>query len=311
MKVILIHNPDAGMERWIDAAQLLGMLRAAGYEVTYQSTKERDWCKVLDKPADLVAVAGGDGIVGRVAKRCVGKQVPIAILPLGTANNIARSLGLMDVPLATLAKAWPASPRVKIDIGCATGPWGTSDFLEGIGVGLFTDVMARLDVHRNRAFARVKNRIATVHQVLRGTLRKFSPFGMAVTLDGRDLSGDFIMLEVLNTQSVGPILHLAPEADPGDGQLDVVCFYQGDQMELIQHFAQGDLRERSSGHAPLRGFRLTMHSVEMPIHIDDEILSATTGIGPGVDGAVSVGLKNAQTVFLGYARQGVAVIAPG
>ena len=105
MQVTLVHNPDAGEGR-VSADQLLRTIGKAGYNARYQSTKDLDWHKVLDMPADIIAVAGGDGIVGRVAKRCIGRGTPIAVLPLGTANNIARSLGLTDISLDRLVEDW-------------------------------------------------------------------------------------------------------------------------------------------------------------------------------------------------------------
>ena len=50
-----------------------------------------------------------------------------------------------------------------------------------------------------------------------------------ITLDGKDFSGEYILVEVMNIQYIGPSLHLAPSADPGDGQLEVhVAFMIGE-----------------------------------------------------------------------------------
>src|SRR5688572_17124359 len=134
MKVTLVHNPDAGTSGHVTAAELRRIIGNAGYTTRYQSAKELDWPRVLDAPTDIIAVAGGDGIVGRVAKRCVGRGTPIAVLPLGTANNIARSLGLTDIPLDRLVDDWQTAPHKKVDVAWATRPWGTRAFLEGLGV---------------------------------------------------------------------------------------------------------------------------------------------------------------------------------
>ena len=75
----------------------------------YQSCKEKKWKKVLKKPCDIVAVAGGDGTVGKVARELIEKRIPIAVLPLGTANNIAKSLGIADIPLQDLVASWTAA----------------------------------------------------------------------------------------------------------------------------------------------------------------------------------------------------------
>src|SRR5687768_18029855 len=106
MKVTVIHNPDAGNGDQPSGEEIIELIRRAGHEPRYQSSKEDGWQTALEDPGDLVAVAGGDGIVGTVAKRMIGRATPIAVLPLGTANNIAKTLDLMDVPLGELIRGW-------------------------------------------------------------------------------------------------------------------------------------------------------------------------------------------------------------
>src|SRR5262245_14369677 len=91
MQVTLIHNPDAGQGHdALTADQLDRLVREAGHEPVYQSTKDNDFPSVVD---GLVVAAGGDGTVTKVAHRLNARQ-SMAILPLGTANNIANSLGV-------------------------------------------------------------------------------------------------------------------------------------------------------------------------------------------------------------------------
>jgi len=59
-----------------------------------------------EEPGDIVAVAGGDGPVGKVARRLIGSPTPIAILPLGTANNIANTLDVTGKSLKELIRSW-------------------------------------------------------------------------------------------------------------------------------------------------------------------------------------------------------------
>ena len=93
MRVTLIHNPTAGEDAQPARDDLLRLLCSTGHVIFYQSSKEKSWKQALHEPCDLVVAAGGDGLVGKVAKRLIGRQTPLAILPLGTANNLARTLG--------------------------------------------------------------------------------------------------------------------------------------------------------------------------------------------------------------------------
>ena len=135
MRVTLIHNPGAGRQE-NDAAALLKLLRRAGHKPRYQSSKEKGWDRVLDKRADLVVVAGGDGTVASVTRRMVRRGVPVAILPAGTANNVANSLGLLKKPFEELVQGWRDARRVRLDLGIVSGPWGERRFIEGVGLGL-------------------------------------------------------------------------------------------------------------------------------------------------------------------------------
>src|SRR5688572_16963626 len=94
VRVTLIHNPGAGEDDQPSGTELQALIRKAGHDVRYQSADEKTWMSVLEEPADVIAVAGGDGTVGGIAKKLVGRRVPIAPLPLGTANNISKTLGL-------------------------------------------------------------------------------------------------------------------------------------------------------------------------------------------------------------------------
>jgi diacylglycerol kinase (ATP) len=96
MRIILIHNPKAGRDNH-SKKDLMAALAKAGQHAIYQST-ENDYKKPLKKPADLVLVAGGDGTVGKVGRELIDSGIPLSVLPLGTANNLARSLGFIASP---------------------------------------------------------------------------------------------------------------------------------------------------------------------------------------------------------------------
>jgi diacylglycerol kinase (ATP) len=85
-----MHNPKAGRGKH-DKNELLAALARAGHHATYQSTKKNDYKKALKKSADLVLAAGGDGTIGKVGRELIDSDIPLSVLPLGTANNLAQS----------------------------------------------------------------------------------------------------------------------------------------------------------------------------------------------------------------------------
>jgi diacylglycerol kinase family enzyme len=271
MKVTLIHNPDAGDEHpAVD--ELLGWIRAAGHTVTYQSSKSEAWHRALAEPGDLVAVAGGDGIVGSVALRLIGRGIPIAVLPLGTANNISNTLGIADTALDRLVSGWAAAHRISFGVGVVQGPWGSTHFIEGIGIGLLAKAMTHLD---DAALAHVDNSEGRVRyglRWLRDHLWEYPPKKLGITLDGKDLSGEHVLLEALNIQHIGPGLHLAPTADPADGVLEVVRFSGDERRDLDNYLASRLQVECDPPQWTIHGgYRLRVKWDGYDLHIDDKI----------------------------------------
>src|SRR5947209_3037973 len=103
MRITLIHNPSAGRGKH-RKKRLMAALAEAGHDATYQSIKKRRYKSALKRPADLILVAGGDGTVTKIARRLVDTSVPLAVLPLGTANNLARTLGFIASPEKLIAR---------------------------------------------------------------------------------------------------------------------------------------------------------------------------------------------------------------
>lgn len=275
MRVTLIHNPEAGRDEQLSADDLVRLVRDAGHSAVYQSSKHADWQQSLDEPTDLVAVAGGDGVVGLVAKRLVGKHVPLTILPMGTANNVAAAFNLKNRPLDQLIAGWTSSHRRKFDVGAAMGPWGSSFFVEGVGIGAFTETMSRLDARRNADLAHHEDMVKKIHAVLhilKIRLEGCQAIRLKMALDGRDLSGEYVLLEAMNIRSIGPNLSLAPDADSGDGLLDIVLVSDHEREKLTRY-----LTELIAGKKLLpdltvhRGRHLHIECDELRVHIDDDV----------------------------------------
>ena len=94
MKIILIHNPDAGDDAQPSGDQIARLMPKARNKESYFASKDKKWKKAQKKPGDFVAFAGGDGTFVRIARRLNDSRTPIAVLPMGTANNIANTIGV-------------------------------------------------------------------------------------------------------------------------------------------------------------------------------------------------------------------------
>ena len=214
-------------------------------------------------------------MVGLVVKRLIGKPVPVTVLPMGTANNIARALNLKGRPLDQLIAGWADGRRVRIDIGVANGPWGSDYFIEGLGAGAFTDTMSRLDARKNVDLAHhddTDKKIISALQIMKIRLESCSALRLKLAIDGRNLSGDYVLLEAMNIRSIGPNLCLAPCADPVDGLLDFVLVRDDERDQLNQYLSARIEGKRSAPELKVeRGRRLHIECDETRVHIDDDV----------------------------------------
>jgi diacylglycerol kinase family enzyme len=298
VRITLIHNPGAGRQGRNGASKLEKLLRDAGHKVRYQSSKEDGWGDALKSPADLIVVAGGDGTVARVTKRMVGRGIPVALLPSGTANNIARTLGLLERPFEELMRGWENARRVKLDVGTAEGPWGERRFVEGVGVGLFASLLTRPK--------KIGKRGRRTGDIVEGALRRLKdaaarcePVELVAALDGKDISGRYLLLEALNLRYVGPNLFLAPDSQPGDGQFDVVLVTEAERARLVEYLEKWqDNRERLAVLPSRRGKRLQIEWTGFELHIDDKLRPKNSADPEEVAGLVEARMDGAAVEFL-------------
>ena len=304
MRVTLIHNPGAGKQEY-DAKALRKLLRRAGHKPRYQSSKEKGWDRVLDKRADLVAVAGGDGTVASVARRMVGRGIPVAVLPMGTANNIARSLGLLKKSFEDLVEGWRDARRVPLDVGIVCGPWGERYFIEGVGAGLFAGLLVRSEQNKGRK--EKENKTKGPARVVDGALRRLKeaaetaePVEIGARLDGVDISGSYLLFEAVNLPYIGPNLYIAPDNRAGDGQLEVVLVPEAQRARLVKYLEHWhENRERPSLLPSRRGKHLQIEWTGFALHIDDKLRPKRKPEPEDVAGLVDVRVDGAAVEFLG------------
>jgi len=265
VRVTLIHNPSAGLDG-LDGIALASLMLSAGYHVRQQSRKSKSFPAALSEPADLIAVAGGDGTVITVIDRLPPQAPPIAIIPAGNANNIANSLGIGGRPQEIIA-AWEGAERRKLDCWEAHGPWGVRLIVEGVGLGALADIMAK----HKRGHRKFSVEEARTH--LRERLDKQRARAARLRLDDKRIEGEFVLLEILNFPMVGPRAALAPDADPFDGTLDVVCVRPEDHDLVCAWLDAG------GGPPPIAAKRardVTLTWEDGPVHLGDKIWEASS-----------------------------------
>lgn len=218
MRALLLHNPTAGTGGH-DKDDILAALKLAGFETRYASTKKEGAAEALREKADLLVVGGGDGTVRLALTRLGDLNTPVALLPLGSANNIARSLGIAGTP-SELAESWRLGRTLPFDVGTVTRGNETTAFVEAFGVGVMPETIRR---RAKEGKADGADDLRRGRKALRKALQQAAPLDATLTIDGIAVDGQFLGIEVLNIGFTGPGLPLACDADPGDRLLDVVC----------------------------------------------------------------------------------------
>jgi diacylglycerol kinase family enzyme len=280
MQAYLIYNPNSGGNANTEPETFAQALKEAGFEPIYKATSsEDDLDSILVNVQGLVVVAGGDGSVRAVATRLLGKDIPIAILPMGTANNIGRTLGISGSPLEIIAGLRDPR-RCFFDVGHVRSPWGEDYFLEAFGYGLFADTLEAYEPEKGKSVIRSI-------QAITKTIRDFRPRHCRLVLDGKNISGNYLLVEAFNTPAMGPRLKLAPDADPGDGLLDVVRIdkaYQEGYLRFLTSMLNGEIGELP--HVEVcRGRQLKIAWKGFPFHVDAEVRPERAARSPSVSPA--------------------------
>ncbi len=186
------------------------------YETSVDDPGHRMTAAALERAADLVLVAGGDGTVRTVCSDLAGTGVPVALIPAGTANQLARNLGIPLDEDAALSVAFEGV-AVPVDLIRFAADGATGHFVVMGGVGLDAAIMAQTRPELKRLVGSAAYFLAAAQQV--GT----TPFEVTVTIDDDPpVTRQAIIALVGNVGTLHGTIQVFPDADPYDSSLDVM-----------------------------------------------------------------------------------------
>jgi diacylglycerol kinase family enzyme len=276
MNVWILCNEAAG--RGLSRDDLQKLAESAGHSVLGVA-EHYDERTSLPKGLDVVVAAGGDGTVATVAEIASKTSAALAILPLGTANNIATSLGL-TAPVPELIASWSTAGHTPFDLGFARAASKEWLVVEGVGAGLVPTGIARAQAELEiREALSPAAEVAASVRAFRAALADLEPRPWTLVLDGKEISDAFLLVEILNIRSIGPNLVLGPDATPSDGYFDVIMAQHHHRQELLTY-----LDHRADGRdtrlaLPCRRAREVVITGCAALHIDDQRVD-TCGVGP-------------------------------
>jgi diacylglycerol kinase (ATP) len=221
---LIVVNPIAGGGR---ARRLVGWLEdrlrfrpGATLRVTTRAGEAEELAAAAARAGhDRVIAVGGDGTVQEVVNGLLtagAQAVELGVLPVGTGNDLARSLGLPRDAEGAWARA--IGPQLRaMDVGLArNGEQRERWFASAAGVGFDAQVAAAMARRRGWQASRAGYLATTLLE-----LRRFHNRRVRIRLDGTEHHADVLFVAIANGAFYGGGMHIAPGAQPDDGHLDI------------------------------------------------------------------------------------------
>jgi diacylglycerol kinase (ATP) len=224
---------------------------------------------LLAQPPDLLAVCGGDGTMNEIATAIPEPPFPVALLPAGTANVLARELGLPLNPVRALKIALKGNAQ-KIDLGLL-GPGFRRRFLFVAGIGFDAYVVSQVRPALKSKLGIVAYAVAILECLQRYHFPEFQ-----ITTGGRTFTAASCL--VCNSKRYGGGLLFCPAADMHDGFLDILILEGRSRLALAGFLLRAWLQQPMKG-----GWIHRLQSKDIRIE-------GAEGVSVQVDGELAGGL---------------------
>jgi len=217
---------------------------------------------------DRIVLAGGDGTVNLALDALLELEKPFGLLPSGTANDLARSLGIPQSPERALEVILEGRRR-RIDVARINDV----SFVNAIGIGLGPRMTREMDAESKARFG-----VAAYAGGILRALKRQPVFRARIESDERVRQGDFVQITVANGIHYGGGMTVAYDAKIDDGLLDVLLVPRQSRWSLLGNalrFRKGWTRNADR----LRHWRSASVRIEtaeaMPVTADGEFLTET------------------------------------
>ncbi|MBA3498608.1 MAG: lipid kinase [Gemmatimonadales bacterium] len=253
----LVDDPDAGPERF---PELIARHR---------------------EDVDAVLAGGGDGTLNAAVQGLVGTSLPLGVLPLGTANNLARTLGIPP-DIAAAAAIAARGHRRRIDLGLVNDRY----FFTTASIGLSVQITEQLSSESKRRWGTLAYAVAAVR-----VLARAPRFHAEISWEGGTRRSRTLQIVVGNGRYYGQALAVAEDAAIDDARLDLYSLEVRHWWQLLGLLPA--LRRGSHGeHDRVEAIRGTAFEVRTrtlrDINIDGEVCLRTPATFRVVPGAIEV-----------------------
>lgn len=230
-KILMVYNPTSGEGRITNKLEdIVKLHHTEGYELVLQEINgDLDLEKVLLEMKDedeysYIIVAGGDGTVNMMINALIrlNIDIPLGVIPSGTANDFASHIG-MPIDVLEASRRILASKPKRIDIGKINDKY----FMNVASTGLFTDVSQKTNQS-------LKNTIGKIAYFLKGIqeIPNFKKNPIKIKSKEYNYEGEVFVILIFNGNSAGS-MDIAYNADMFDGKLDVIILHPESLLEVF------------------------------------------------------------------------------
>jgi len=281
-KVKLILNPIADMGRaWKTANDLRPIAQEFSGELSWSGTVYPTHAIELAKQAaeegyDLVVAMGGDGTVHEVMNGLMQvraeKRPILAVVPIGSGNDFAYSIGITKKSAQALAHALKAENIQPVDIGLLTDEHGRKEYVDNtLGIGF--DAVVTIRSHK---LPIVKGFLMYLTAVIQTIILNHHPMQMKVETDAETWEDKVIMLTLCNGPREGGGFMLSPDSKNNDGSMEYVAVTKvsrATMFRLVPEFMNGThMRFKQIRMGTFKKLTLTS-DLPLYIHADGEIFT--------------------------------------
>ena len=266
--VWVVANPVAGRrDRSGLLASLVVTLREHGIAATVRTTggpgDATTFAREVPDDAGAIVAVGGDGTVNEILEGLRGRDVPLAVLPVGTANVLAAELRLPRTPEEVVAMLAHGAVR-RLDGGVCND----RRFVLVTSAG-FDGVV----VHRHDRQGRGHNSYTAYVGPVLSTIRDMPLPRLQVEVDGTPIGGDVTEVIVANVRNFGNVFEAASHAVPDDGLFDIVTLEGRSRWRWFTYLCGALVRQvhRLPGVRTVRGRHVRVTADEpVPVQYDGD-----------------------------------------
>ncbi|PKQ46437.1 diacylglycerol/lipid kinase family protein [Confluentibacter flavum] len=267
IKLLLVINPiSGGSEKGVITQDIQNIvLNLHATLETYQTTGDEDEKHIRDiiekKSIDRILVAGGDGTIQLVAKAILESNIPIGIIPAGSANGLASNFNLPD----------SLEEQVKIVLG--------DHFIDMDIISVnnhlclhIADIGINALLIKNYENSSMRGKLGYALQTIPTLVESELPYRFSIEINGKEIQKAGIMIAIANANQFGTGAVINPEGKMDDAIFEVLLFRKMDVIDILKTLSETSLRDPEFVESFATN-KVTIHcKKKIPLQVDGEYI---------------------------------------